>query len=449
MPAPNDSVPWWRSLSRDQWMIFAVAALAWLFDCLDLQFFNLARDAAVNDLVGNHARATVLGPYTTSLLLVGWSAGGLVLGALGDRHGRARVLALCVMLYSIGTGLGAFAHSFFAFGAYRLFTGFGVGGVFGLSVALVTDAVADHARAPALGLLQALSTWGNILAGIVGMGIGAWASHPGLPFGLKAWQAVSLVGALPALLCGFIIARVPEPEKWRRARAEGAARGVRFGSYAALLGHPRWARHAWFGLAVCCAGVVGVWGVGNFYPEIVGDVVRQHLAARRLSPGELASAVSFWRSVGLFLQNIGGFAGMMTLAWLAQVRGRRFACACALVASFAATMLVFRSLREFSQIFWMLPLMGFGQLGVLAVFAVYLPELFPLSLRGTGVSFCYNFGRLVAATAPFTLSRLTAALGSNLEGFRTAGQWISLVLLLGLAALPFLPETKGQPLPQD
>jgi len=86
---------------------------------------------------------------------------------------------------------------------------------------------------------------------------------------------------------------------------------------------------------------------------------------------------------------------------------------------------------------------------VFAVFAIYLPELFPTSLRSTGVSFCYNVGRILAATAPFTISKITASLGGNIESFRTAGVWVSLVLLAGIAVLPLLPETKDQPLPEE
>jgi hypothetical protein len=97
----------------------------------------------------------------------------------------------------------------------------------------------------------------------------------------------------------------------------------------------------------------------------------------------------------------------------------------------------------------MLPMMGFGQLSVFGVFAVYLPELFPIGLRSTGTSFCYNVGRMVAATAPFTVGRITKNLGGNIEGFRTAGLWMSLVLLIGIAVLPLLPETKDQPLPEE
>ena len=153
--------------------------------------------------------------------------------------------------------------------------------------------------------------------------------------------------------------------------------------------------------------------------------------------------------MALLLQNVGAFFGMTVLAHIAQTKGRKIAFALALLLSFASTVLVFKGLREFSQIFWMIPLMGFGQLSVFAVYAIYLPELFPTSLRSTGTSFCYNFGRVVAATAPFTIGQITRSLGGNIEGFRTAGIWVSLVLLLGILVLPFLPETKDQPLPEE
>jgi MFS family permease len=140
---------------------------------------------------------------------------------------------------------------------------------------------------------------------------------------------------------------------------------------------------------------------------------------------------------------------MLSLAKLAQIWGRRPAFALALLLSFLSTLLVFKFMRHLSDLYWMLPLMGFGQLSVFGVYAIYLPELFPTSLRSTGTSFCYNVGRFLAATAPFTISQITKRLGGDIEGFRTAGMWVSLVLLIGLAVLPFLPETKDQPLPEE
>jgi MFS family permease len=341
--------------------------------------------------------------------------------------------------------LSCLSTGFFDFCVYRFITGLGVGGVFGLAVALVADSVPDRTRAPALGMLQSLSAVGNITAGLIGMGIGAMAS---IPFGLPPWKAMFLVGAFPAFLCVFVMRRLKEPQKWVEARAAGKITGVKFGSYASLLGS-KWRRNAWLALIACSSGIIGLWGIGNFHPTIVGSIVTAKLSAAGLTPAQMASERAFWSSVALLLQNVGAFVGMMTFATIAQRSGRRIAFALALLASFLATVMVFKGMREFSQIFWMIPIMGFGQIGVFGVFAVYLPELFPTSLRATGTSFCYNVGRFLAATAPFTIGRITASLGGDVEAFRTAGLWVSGVLLVGIFVLPFLPETKDRPLPAE
>jgi MFS family permease len=440
--------PWWRSFNRYHWFVFVVSSLAWLFDCLDQQVFNLSRDGAVENLLADKSRVTEFAPYTTSVFLVGWAMGGLIFGAVGDRYGRARTLTVTILIYSICTGISAFASSFFGFCACLFFTGIGVGGVFGLSVALVAEAVPNHTRAPALGLLQSLSSWGNIVAGLTGMAIGLLAASHFLPFGLKAWQAMFLVGSLPAFLCVFIFSRLKEPEQWVKARAEGLKKGIKFGSYSSLLGHPTWSKHAWLGLILCSAGIIGLWGIGNFHPTIVRAIIQDHLAAYHLSPDAMASKKAYWSAVGLLLQNIGGFCGMLALSKYAQVKGRRPAFAIAFLLSFLSTLLVFKFLRHVSQIYWMIPIMGFGQFSVFGIYAIYLPELFPTNLRSTGTSFCYNFGRLIAASAPFTIGQITRSLAGNVESFRTAGMWVSLVLLLGIVVLPFLPETKDKPLPE-
>ena len=96
----------------------------------------------------------------------------------------------------------------------------------------------------------------------------------------------------------------------------------------------------------------------------------------------------------------------------------------------------------------MIPLMGFTQLALFGGYAIYLPELFPTRLRSTGTSFCYNVGRLAAAAGPLGLGLLTSRVYQGPNAMRYAGMTMSLVFLLGLAALPFAPETRGQPLPE-
>jgi MFS family permease len=422
--------------------------MAWLIDCFDQQIFNLARDGAIEDLMGK-TLATEYAPYTTSVFLVGWAVGGLILGSLGDKYGRVKMLLVAILMYAGCTGLSAFSQGFWDFCGYRFVTGIGVGGVFGLAVALVSDTVPAAARPQALGTLQSVSTFGNIAAGLTGMVLGIYALSQPLPLGLHVWQALFVIGVLPALLLVPTLLRMKEPQKWLIAKNEGAKKGLKFGSYAHLLKHPVWRKHAWFGLLMCSAGIIGLWGIGNFHPKIIRSIVDAHLISSGLTPEAIASQKSYWSSLGLILQNVGGFLGMLVLAKIAQIKGRRFALALALTLSFLTTLMVFKYLREIDQIYWMLPLMGFGQYSIFSVYAIYLPELFPTSLRSTGVSFCYNFGRLLAATAPFTIGQITRNLGGDIEAFRSGGIIVSFVLLLGIFALPFLPETKDKALPED
>lgn len=103
--------------------------------------------------------------------------------------------------------------------------------------------------------------------------------------------------------------------------------------------------------------------------------------------------------------------------------------------------------------YWMMPLMGAAQLGPFAGFAIYLPELFPGSLRSTGTSFCYNLGRFAAAAGSFFSAYLTLQFATadktSVMPLRYSAITMCSIFLIGLLTLPFAPETKGQPLPED
>src|SRR5262249_9525581 len=144
----------------------------------------------------------------------GWGTGGLVFGALGDRVGRAKTMVICILLYAVFTGLSALSQGFWDFGGYRFLTGLGVGGVFAVGVTLVAETVPTSARAGALGLLQALSTVGNVSAAGIAYLLGMIA-------GPQAWRWMFVVGALPALMAVMVQRHVKEPELWLKAKAAG------------------------------------------------------------------------------------------------------------------------------------------------------------------------------------------------------------------------------------
>ena len=459
------ALPWYRTLTPNHWFVFTVASLAWMFDCLDQQLFILARDNAVKAL----SAAGTSGPelkslsgWAQSIFVAGWALGGLIFGSVGDRIGRAKTLSITVLIYSLCTGLSAFSRDVTEFMIYRALTGLGVGGVFGLAVALVADSLPELARPKALGLLQALSAVGNVTAGLIAMSLAEMDP-------MNSWKYLFWIGAAPAFLCIFIMFRLKEPVKWVAARdASRLAGGKAMGSYGSLFGEVQWRRPAILGMILCVSGVVGLWGVGFFSGALIGPAIENALKAQNpaITPAALAAGKQWWTAANLIVQNIGAFFGMILFAKLAHRYGRKTVFAFGFIAAFAATIFFYQNFQTKADI-WMTGLMGFCQLSIFAGFAIYLPELFPTRLRSTGVSFCYNVGRFIAATGPITLGGLQKYLSekavaalpatadalskadAQLTAFRSAACWLAGIYVIGLLVLPFLPETKGRPMPEE
>jgi MFS family permease len=144
---------------------------------------------------------------------------------------------------------------------------------------------------------------------------------------------------------------------------------------------------------------------------------------------------------------------MLAASWVAAKLGRKKAFAIAFTTAMIATACAFQFYREASQTFWLIPIMGFFQLSLFAVYAIYLPELFPTHLRSTGTSFCYNVGRYVAAFGPTIFGTLTSTVFAGPDypqpmNWRWAGVSMSAVFLIGVVTLLFAKETKDQPLPE-
>jgi len=297
----------------------------------------------------------------------------------------------------------------------------------------VAESVPGNFRSMALGSLQALSASGNIMGSLISMKIQPGAENFWGDF--AGWRVLFFVGILPALLIVPIVFILKEPEAWKEAKAKAHDNGQKkVGSPVELFANPRWRRSTVIGLLLGVSGMIGLWGIGFFSPELISTALK----------GEPQEVVDHVRGLGTALQDGGAFAGMMTFTFVASFINRRVAFLGAFLLCLVSTMFVFNSLNSATDAYWMLPMMGFAQLAVFAGYSIYFPELFPTRLRGTGVGFCYNTVRYLAAPAPVLLGYL-----STLMPFRTAAIVMSVVYVVGAVALIWAPETKGKPLPED
>jgi MFS family permease len=486
----SSTQPWWKLLTRYHWFVLLVASAAWFFDCLDQRLFSLARVPALAALMhqpGTSLEVQSFGKVVTAWFLIGWGVGGLIFGALGDRYGRAKMLTLTILIYSAFTGLSFFSRTAVDFTIFRFMTGLGVGGVFGLAVALIAETVPSGARAQSLGLLQVLSTIGNVAAGFTKMGIDALENSQVVQRG-EGWRWMFLVGAVPAAMVILTRKYLKEPERWLKLKIEGRLpRGSIFAPYAGLLTDARWRKNLIVGALIASTGVVGLWAIGEYAVDLQTSVFRSHYerlapialmdqltvaqeavatagaaappadkaqldAAKKALDAHVKPLVEKAKVYAYLLNMLGAAAGMWMFTRFANAVGRRPAFVLGFFAALAVTAFVYWKMDSPVDAYWMMPLMGAAQLGVFAGFAIYLPELFPSRLRSTGTSFCYNLGRFAAAAGSFFSYVLTQNVFGNFAKplpYRYSAMTMCVIFFVGIVTVFFAPETKGKPLPED
>jgi len=427
------------------WLVVLIASCGWLFDCMDQRIFALSREPAIRELMGAGAADSAIkdwGAWATGTMMIGWATGGIIFGTMSDRLGRVKTMVITLLVYSGFTGLSGISRSVNEFLIYRFLVGLGVGGMFGAATTLVAESVPGRIRAVALGSLQALSACGNIVGSLISTKI-----QPGqadLLFGLSGWRIIFFIGILPAILVVPTMLVLREPEMWRTTKRrikDCTDKSYRIGSIPDLFRQPVWRRNLLVGVCVGLAGMAGLWGIGFFSPELISTALK----------GAPQNVIDLVRGYCTALQDVGSFLGMMTFTVAATLAGRRIAFLGAFILCLATTIFVFNNLKTGSDAYWMLPMMGFAQLSVFGGYSIYFPELFPTRLRGTGVGFCYNTVRYLAAAFPPMLMYLNRLLIERHieQPFRKAATILSAIFVLGIVALIWAPETKGKPLPED
>lgn len=438
---------WYQGLTGYHWWVLCIASMAWLFDTMDQRIFVLARAPALSHLQGlpqTHPEVLKYGNWVTALMIIGWAVGGFYFGIMGDRWGRVKTLSLSVLVYSLFTGLSGLSQHWYDFCVYRFLMGCGIGGAFATAATLIAETLPAHSRAFALGMFQALSAVGNITGSLVARFL-IVPDHSYSLFGYQmgGWRLLFFIGILPAFLVVFIIRTIREPQAWLAARETARTskdERHQMGSVGGMLRHPMWRRNLLVGMALAIAGVVGLWGVGFWTPELINEALKGVDDAKRV--GEI-------KALALGLQDVGAFFGMFAFTMMAMKFGRKISFGLSLLSAYIAVVFVFMALRTESQAYWMTPLVGFTTLSIFGGYAIYFPEIFPARLRSTGTGLCYNSARIVTALIIFLGPQIRELFAHTSSPFRYGAVALCSIYLIGLLALIWAPETKDKPLPED
>ena len=424
--------PSWRTgVTPYQWLVLFVAWLGWVFDSMDATIYAIVLHPALEDLLGRVGGGPVpdemigwYGGLILSIFLIGWAIGGVCFGILADYFGRTKTLVATILIYALFTGLASLSQDWWHLAIYRFLTALGIGGEWAAGAAIVAEVWPEDKRTRAAGILQSAWAAGFFLAAAMNLLL---KGH--------GWRVLFVVGIVPAFVALLVRLWVKEPDRWVQAQARDRAAGLAHRILLAELFRPPLRRATFVGSTLAFVAVFGLWGTGTWTPTLIGALPD----LQGIGKAELAGKVSY----AIMLFNLGALPGYLGFGPLADRFGRRPVFALMCVGSLVTAPLTFFAPHSYPHVLMLLPLLGFFSSGIFSGFPIYLPELYPTSLRATGAGFCFNAGRILASAGPFLTGSLVASLG----GFGHAASAVSLVYLLGLAVLPFAPETKGRPLP--
>ena len=436
-------------LTGNQRRIIAAAVLGDM-----LEFFDYFLIGYVVAFIAGPWKLT-FGQSAIILLASGFGAmfGALFYGWLADQIGRRKVFLMTVINFSLATGVLAFTpdNAWLFLAVFRFLIGFGVGGLYCVDLPLVQEFVPASKRGFVGGLVTSAVPVGVLL----GAALGAYAT----PY--VGWRGLFAIGVAPALLTLLIRAWVPESPRWlmQKGRVEEAQRSLAWAlevdpstlppslsggqaqvasRLADIFRYPRSLAVSWL---TNLGAQTGYYGFQLWAPTLLVQLLG-------IPPARAAFLMIFVNLAGLF--------GRIGMSYLSDAIGRKGAGA---IASFGAAILLIGAAIYHDvylagiSLFWMLLIVynAFGD-GGFAIVGPYSAEVWPASLRTTGMGSAYGFGGFGKVIGPLGLALIVgssnlvtpkASVAALVPSYSYLAAWFALAgfmyLLLGM-------ETRGRSL---
>jgi MFS family permease len=405
---------WYRDVTARERKTFWACFGGWALDALEVQMFGLAIPALIAAFALSKGEAGAI----SSVTLITSALGGWVGGTLSDRYGRVRTLQWMILWFSAFTFLSAFVSGYEQLLAVKALQGFGIGGEWAAGAVLMAEAIQPKYRGKVMGTVQ--SAWAVGWGAAVALYTLIYTFVPAE----MAWRVMFLVGLLPALMIVYVRRQVPEPESFARKQKDQSGPQTFFASLAGIF-RPELLRVTLLGGLLGLGAHGGYHAVMTWLPTFLKT--EKHLSV--LSSGGYLAVII-----------IAFFCGCVASGFMVDKIGRRkniilFAFCC--VATVQAYL--FMDLSNTAMLFLGFPL-GFFAAGIPASLGSFFNELYPADVRGAGVGFCYNFGRVLSAVFPFMVGHMSESMSLGSAIGIDAGIAYGVAVIAALA----LPETRGR-----
>jgi len=395
-----------EKITAYHWILFAICFLGTAFAGVISTLMSVYLPVAVKDLLGDKDPDELnnISAYINAVFIFGGAFGGFISGIISDKAGRKTAVIFSIACYGLFTILTGYMPTWWAVVICRFLSGFGLGAILVTGPTIMLEEWPQKTRAIFIGILSISIPVGIFSAGAIN-------------YFVSSWRQGFLVGFIPVAIALLSIFLLKESEKWKYDRKKDIQHKQKEES---IFGEDH-RKNLIKGSIIFGTMLIGLWAIFSWLPTWIQSLIATGDAQKE-------------RGLSMMMLGMGGLTGGFLSGWVVNAIGPRRSMLLCFSVCAALSFLLFKTNSTFSSAVYV-------EIAVLSLFfgvsqgvlSVYIPNLFPVTIRGTATGFCFNIGRLVTATAVLFVGILVTALG----GYGNSLFIFSLVFVVGLVTTFF------------